>query len=486
MLKFDENYIDGAWVKSRGARRHDLINPAIESKIGEVWMGDALDADAAVAAARRALPTYSRWTVQDRAALLDRIAQCMEARAEALARAVSEEMGCPAWLAESAQIPLAIAHVRIAAEHARTFEFNRPMGSTMVRMVPIGVCALITPWNFPVSTITCKVAPALAVGCTMVLKPSEFSPISARLFAEILHEAGAPEGVFNLVFGDGETVGTAISSHPDVDMVSITGSTRAGVAVAQAAAPTIKRVHQELGGKSANVILPSADIKAAVTRGVKMLMINGGQGCSLPSRMLVPKAQMDLVREAVAEVAEAIQPSAPGGKGYIGPVVNASQFSRIQALIEKGVAEGATALIGGPGRPDGLETGFYVQPTVFADTTPDMTIVREEIFGPVLVLQAYDDVDEAIALANDTDYGLAAYVEAGDLEEAISVADRLVAGQVIVNSAAPDLAAPFGGVKHSGNGREYGPYGLEAFVEVKSIIGFDPEAAASSPLTIHA
>ena len=471
MRELNQNFIAGAWRTSASTQRVPVVSPVTEQPVATLTLGDAADVDAAVKAARQAFRSFSTWSREERVALLERIADGMEARSDEFAQALSDEIGCPPWLAAKAQVPLAIAHVRIAAEKLRDFEFERSNDTTCVKSVPIGVCGLISPWNFPISTITCKVAPALATGCTVVVKPSEFSPISARIFAEIVEAAGTPPGVFNLVYGRGEVVGDAISRHPDVDMVSITGSTRAGIAVAQAGALTVKRVHQELGGKSANIVTESADIADAVQRGVKLLMMNAGQGCSLPSRLLVPVSREADARQAVLDIAQDLQPAA-SGDGYIGPVVNEAQFESIQRYIQSGVDEGATPVIGGVGRPTGFDTGYFVQPTVFFDTTPDMRIVREEIFGPVLVVQTYTDIEDAIALANDTEYGLAAYVDAGSLEEARGIADRLVAGQVVLNGAGPDLTAPFGGVKQSGNGREYGAYGFEAFLEVKSYIGY--------------
>lgn len=438
MQNLTENYIDGQWVASGGSRTVDVINPATEQSIGQLTLGSAEDVDRAAQAAQRAFATWSLTSREERVALLERLLSEFDQRADELANAITEEMGAPPHLSTAAQ------------------------------------CGLITPWNVPASVIATKIVPALATGCTVVLKPSEYSPYSARLIAEMIHDAGYPAGVFNLVYGDGETVGNAISGHPSIDMVSITGSTRAGIAVAVNAAQTVKRVHQELGGKSANVILPSADIDDAVQRGVKFLMWNSGQGCSLPSRMIVPRAKLDVVKEAVRKVESEIQPGPVGSNAYLGPVVNKNQFDSIQKLIESGIAEGATVVIGGPGKPEGLSTGYYVRPTVFVDTTPDMRIVREEIFGPVLVIQTYDDVDEAVRLAEDTQYGLAAYVEAGTLEEAREIGLRLTAGQVYLNGAELDQAAPFGGFKQSGNGREWGPYAFEAFLEPKALLGYQP------------
>lgn len=465
-------YIDGQWVAPHGDRTVEVVNPATEAVSGRLALGDAEDVNRAVKAARQAFATYSLWSREDRVALFERIVAQTEARQADLAAAITEEMGAPDWLALDGQAKMALDHARIALDSLRTYAFDRPQGTTLVTLTPIGVCGLITPWNFPAGVVMCKVLPALATGCTVVLKPSEYTPYSARIIAEIMHDAGVPAGVFNLVFGDAPTVGDALSGHPDVDMVSITGSTRAGIAVAINAAGTVKRVHQELGGKSANIILPSADIDAAVQRGVKTLMMNSGQGCSLPSRMIVPNARMEEVKAAVGKAASQVQPGPAGSNAFMGPVVNKNQYDSIQAMIEAGVAEGATVVMGGPGKPEGLETGFYIKPTVFADTTPEMSIVRQEIFGPVLVIQGYDDVEQAVVLANDTEYGLAAYVEGGDLAEVRAIAARLPAGQVYLNGAAMDLTAPFGGFKQSGNGREWGPYAFEAFLETKAIVGY--------------
>lgn len=468
----DQFYIDGQWTAPLdGGVLTDVIDPRTEQPFGQVALGGAADVDHAALAARRAFPAFARTSREERIALLEALLARFEAREDELAGVIALEIGSPAWLAKGGHTAMAKAHIAVAIEALRTYEFDRTMGTTLIHHAPIGVAGLITPWNFPASTITCKLVPALATGCTVVLKPSEFTPFSAAMIAEMVHEAGYAPGVLNLVFGNGETVGNAISAHPEIDMVSITGSTRAGVAVAINAAPTVKRVHQELGGKSANVILPSADIGDAVQRGLKMLMMNAGQGCVLPSRMIVPKARMDEVKAAVLAIDAEIQPAGTADSGYMGPVVNRRQFDSIQALIQSGLDEGATALIGGVGRPDGLETGYYVRPTVFIDTRPDMRIVREEIFGPVLVVQAYDDVEQAVALAEDTPYGLGAYVEAGSIEEAREVGLRLSGGQVILNGAELDLTAPFGGFKQSGNGREWGPYAFEAFLETKALVG---------------
>jgi aldehyde dehydrogenase (NAD+) len=422
-------------------------------------LGSAAYVDRAVAAAKRAFASYSQTSVAERLDLLDSLIAAFEARADDLTDAVREEMGAPAWLAAGAQVPLGLAHLQVARDVLRDYRFAEPHGATLIEKVPIGVCAFITPWNWPINQISCKVAPALAVGCTMVLKPSEVAPFTGHIFAEICDAAGVPAGVFNLV-----------------DMVSFTGSTRAGVEVARAAAPTVKRVHQELGGKSANIILPSADLAAAVAGGVGAMMSNSGQSCNAPSRMLVPANRMEEAVEAARAAVAEQSVGAPSTNARLGPVVSEVQWTRIQSLIRKGIDEGARLVAGGPGRPDGLEQGYYVKPTVFADVRNDMAIAREEIFGPVLAMLPYDDVDAAVEIANDTVYGLAAYVQ-GDLDEARAVASRLRAGQVYLNYPEFDMGAPFGGFKQSGNGREWGAHAFGEFLEARAVLGYAPEEA---------
>ncbi|HTP65718.1 MAG TPA: aldehyde dehydrogenase family protein [Geobacteraceae bacterium] len=476
IMKF---YIDGQWVGPKGSRVCDVINPATEGVAGRMVMGEKEDVDCAVAAAWRAFDSYSRTSMEERLRLLQRIDACFQARIPDLASAITEEMGCPAWLVEKAQIPISAAHIKIAIEALKSYRFEENRGTTLIRREPIGVCGLITPWNWPVALIFTKVLPAIATGCTLVLKPSEYAPFSASITAEIMDAAGVPPGVFNLVNGDGPTVGAALSGHPDVDMLSITGSVRAGVDVARNAAATVKRVHQELGGKSPNIILADADLEKSVTSGVSFMMLNSGQSCSAPSRMLAPRSRMAEVIAIARSVAEATTVGPPDSGAYVGPVVNARQWDRVQGLIRKGIEEGATLVAGGPGRPAGLERGYYVRPTVFADVTNDMTIAREEIFGPVLVIIGYDDVEDAIRIANDTNYGLAAYVHAGSTEKAAAVGSRIRAGQVYLNGDIDllDPYIPFGGFKHSGNGREWGDFGFEAFLEVKSYLGRNPPQA---------
>lgn len=466
-------YIDGRWVDPVGGTVIDVVNPADASVAGKVAIGTAKDVDRAVAAARYAFDSFSRTSVRERADLLDAIIAAYQKRAGDIAEAVTAEMGAPAWLATGAQVPIGLAHLQVARQLLDDYAFSEARGATLLVKEPVGVCAFITPWNWPLNQIACKVAPAIAVGCTMVLKPSEVSPFTGHIFAEVMAEAGVPAGVFNLVHGDGPGVGAALSAHPDVDMVSFTGSTRAGVEIARAAAPTVKRVHQELGGKSANIVLPSADLQAAVSGGVAAMMVNSGQSCNAPSRMLVPAAAMEQAKAIAAETAAAQTVGTPASNARLGPVVSDVQWRKIQRLIEAGIEEGATLVAGGPGLPDGLSEGYYVRPTVFADVTNDMTVAREEIFGPVLTMLAYDDVEQAIAIANDTPYGLAAYVQ-GNLDEARSVASRLRAGQVYLNYPELDMTAPFGGYKQSGNGREWGAHAFGEFLEVKAVMGHSP------------
>ena len=395
-----------------------------------------------------------------------------------MADAITEEMGAPASLAQRAQAAMGLAHTQTAIGVLKSFKFVEDRGPTRLVKEPIGVCGMITPWNWPVNQIACKVAPALAVGCTMVLKPSEIAPFSAYIWAEILHAAGVPAGVFNLVNGDGPTVGAAISSHPEIDMVSFTGSTRAGIEVAKNAAPTVKRVAQELGGKSPNIILDDADFQSAVTGGVRSVMMNSGQSCNAPTRMLVPGARMDQVIAIAKAAAESTTVGDPKGNAQMGPVVSEVQFNKIQGLIQKGIDEGATLVTGGVGRPDGIDKGYFVKPTIFANVTNEMTIAKEEIFGPVVSIIGYDSVDEAVRVGNDTEYGLAAYVSGTDVTQLHAVASKLRAGQVSINGGGGDLMAPFGGYKMSGNGREWGDYGFHEFLETKAMLGFNPAQAA--------
>ena len=466
------NYIGGEWVASSGGALHDIVNPATERPIGRVSFGTAGDVDRAVGAARAAFADYSQWTVERRRDLLARIIEAYKARYDDLAAAITSELGAPAGFALKAQTGSGLGHLKAALAALETFEFEESVGRSKVLKEPIGVCGLITPWNWPINQISCKVAPALAAGCTMVLKPSEIAPVNAKIFAEILDAAGVPAGVFNLVQGDGPGVGAAMSAHPDIDMMSFTGSTRAGILVAKAAADTVKRVAQELGGKSANIILESAPLEEAVVSGVRTMVSNSGQSCNAPSRMLVPVNRYEEAVKIAAAAADQTVVGDPLAAGtHIGPVVSAAQFEKIQALIQKGIEEGARVAAGGPGKPAGLETGYYVRPTVFRDVDNDMTIAREEIFGPVLCMIPYATVDEAVGVANDTIYGLSGYVYAGTTEEAMAVARRLRTGMVHLNGAPNDNQAPFGGYRQSGNGREWGVYGIEDFLEIKAVMG---------------
>ena len=464
-LKF---YINGAWVDPATPKTLAVINPATEQAAGTISMGSAVDVDKAVLAARAAFASYSQTTVDERVALLERVIAEYQKRYGDMAAAITEEMGAPVVLAQKAQAAMGIGHLQSALGVLKHYAFSELRGTTLVAKEAIGVCGLITPWNWPVNQIACKVAPALAVGCTMVLKPSEIAPFSAQIWTEILHAAGVPAGVFNLVNGDGPTVGAAIASHPEVDMVSFTGSTRAGIEVARNAAPTVKRVHQELGGKSPNIILPDADFKRAVTNGVRGVMGNSGQSCNAPTRMLVPHSRMDEALAIAKAAAEATTVGAPDSGAALGPVISRTQWTKIQALIETGIQEGATLVAGGPGKPAGLETGYYVKPTILGHVNNQMTVAREEIFGPVLTILGYDTVDEAVVIANDTPYGLAAYVSGSDAEATRKVASRLRAGQVNLNSAGPDLMAPFGGFKQSGNTRDKSMECLAGYMQSKS------------------
>jgi aldehyde dehydrogenase (NAD+) len=476
-LKF---YIDGAWVDPVAPKTLDVINPADESVAGHISIGTAADVDKAVAAAKKAFATWSLTTREERLDIMGRIVAEYQKRYGDMADAITEEMGAPASLAQRAQAAMGVAHLQTAMAVLKDYKFDEDRGPTRIVKEPIGVCGFITPWNWPVNQIACKVAPALATGCTMVLKPSEVAPFSGQIFAEIMHAAGVPAGVFNLVNGDGPGVGAAISSHPDVDMVSFTGSTRAGIEVAKAAAPTVKRVAQELGGKSPNIILEDADFKSAVTGGIRSVMMNSGQSCNAPTRMLVPGKKMDEVISIAKEAAEAHTVGDPKGNSQMGPVVSEVQWNKIQGLIKKGIEEGATLVTGGPDRPDGLDKGYYVKPTVFANVTNDMTIAKEEIFGPVVAILGYETVDEAIKVGNDTEYGLAAYVSGTDQTKVREVASKLRAGQVSINGGGGDLMAPFGGYKMSGNGREWGDFAFTEFLEVKAMLGYAPKPAAAA------
>jgi len=466
-------YIDGKWVGPSGVRDFAVINPATEEPIATISLGGIADVDRAVAAAKHAFESYSETSPDLRLTLLRRIIEVYQSRIDEMADTISQEMGAPSSLARKAQAPAGLAHLLEIVKVLEHFKFEELKGSTLMRKEPIGVCGLITPWNWPMNQIVCKVAPALAAGCTMVLKPSEMAPLSAHFFAQILHDAAVPAGVFNLVNGDGPTVGAAIAAHSDVAMVSFTGSTRAGVAVATAAAPTVKRVTQELGGKSANIILDDADFENAVKQGVQECFRNTGQSCNAPTRMLVPRSKMAEAAATAKQTAEATKVGDPFAEGTsIGPLASKAQFDKVQRMIDKGVEEGAKLVAGGSGRPDGLTRGYFVKPTVFVDVRNDMTIAREEIFGPVLCIIPYENEEDAIRIANDTPYGLAGFVTSGSRERAGRVAKRIRSGNVHVNGARVDFGGCFGGYKQSGNGREWGEAGLEEFLELKAIFGY--------------
>ena len=470
-------YINGEWVQPSTDATLEVINPATEEPIDAIALGGPQDVDKAVAAAKAAFETYSQTSREERVALMERIIAAYSARMGDVAAVISQEMGAPMGLAKVAQAPAGLGHFMTTLEVLKTYEFEEDIGTSHIVREPAGVCGFITPWNWPINQIACKVAPALAAGCTMVLKPSEVAPFNAILFAEVMDEAGVPPGVFNLVNGDGPTVGVALSSHPDVDMMSFTGSTRAGIEVAKNAAPTVKRVAQELGGKSANIILDDANFQKVIARDVFGMCMNSGQSCNAPTRMLVPMSRMDEAAAIAKAAAGNVQVGDPNAEGTtIGPVVSEVQFNKIQGLIEKGIEEGAKLETGGPGRPDGLNQGYYVRPTVFSHVTNDMTIAREEIFGPVLSLIGYQDDEDAVRIANDTVYGLSGYISSGDPERARALARRIRTGNVHLNGASVDNKAPFGGYKQSGNGREWGTHGFEEFLEVKAIMGYSAAA----------
>ncbi|WP_413873407.1 aldehyde dehydrogenase family protein [Albidovulum sp.] len=469
-LKF---YIDGAWVVPHSKLTLDVIDPSTEEAYTSIAAGDREDVNAAVAAARRAFDAFSRTTRSERLALLRRILMAYEERYEDMAQAISFEMGAPITLARQSQARGGQAHLEVTIEALESYEFSLMRGSSKVIREPIGVCALITPWNWPINQIVAKVAPALAAGCTMVLKPSEVSPISGVIFAEIMHSAGVPKGVFNMINGTGPDVGQVMAGHPDVDMVSFTGSTRAGVIVAKVAADTVKRVSQELGGKSPNIILPDADFEAAVTRGVQKIMRNTGQSCDAPTRMLVPAARHDEALAIAKAVAETVVVGDPCSESVgMGPLASKAQYEKVRHLIKAGIAEGARLVTGGPERPDHLGRGYFVRPTIFGNVRPGMAIEREEIFGPVLCIIPYHDEEEAVRIGNNTEYGLAAYVSSEDREHARTIAARLRVGQVFINYAAGDLHVPFGGYKQSGNGREYSDWAISDFTELKAVVGY--------------
>lgn len=467
------HYIDGLWVRSAGSMVREVTNPATERPIAKVAMGSDMDVDRAVTAARKAFGAFGSSSRKERVELLERIMAVYKRRWNELASCVTAEVGAPITLAMGAQTDAGYRQISAAVDALKSFKFEYMLGNSRILREPIGVCGMITPWNWPLKQIAAKVAPALACGCTMVLKPSEVAPLNAVVFAEILHEAGVPPGVFNLVHGDGPGVGAALAAHPDIDCVSITGSTQAGIAVAKAAAGTIKRVTQELGGKSANVVLEDADFETAVSGGVLTMMNNSGQSCNAPSRMLVPSERLSEVKEIAARALASVivgDPESP--RTTMGPVVSERQWNRVEDYIEKGVKEGCETVVGGPGRPENLEIGYFVKPTVFVAPRRDVTVVAEEIFGPVLTILGYQDVDQAIEMANDSLYGLSAYVSSKSVKRASAVARRLRAGNVHINGKWGDRITPFGGYKQSGNGREGGAFGFEEFLETKAIMGY--------------
>jgi aldehyde dehydrogenase (NAD+) len=473
MTQRNKFYIDGQWVDPMSPKSRAVINPATEAAMYDIALGSAADVDKAVVAARRAFDSFSQTTREERVALLTRIVEVYKTRAKDLGAAISDEMGAPLGFAEKFQVGAGLGHIVATLDVLKNYEFEETIGSAMVVREPIGVVGMITPWNWPMNQITCKVAPALAAGCTMVLKPSEFTPSSALIFAEILHEAGVPPGVFNLINGLGLDVGAAMSEHEGIDMMSFTGSTRAGIDVAQRSAVTVKRVSQELGGKSPNIILDDADFSKAVAVGVGSVFMNSGQSCNAPTRMLVPQKRMDEVMAIAAAVAAKSKAGDPrAADTTMGPVVNETQWNKIQVLIQKGIDEGATVVAGGTGRPEGATKGFLVRPTIFGRVTNDMAIAREEVFGPVLVIIGYADDEDAIRMANDTPYGLAGYVSGADQDRVRAVARRLRAGNINLNGVPNERTAPFGGYKQSGNGREWGRFGMEEYLEVKAIAGF--------------
>jgi aldehyde dehydrogenase (NAD+) len=467
-------YIDGAWVDPVEPKELKVINPATEEVSGVISMGSSKDVDRAVAAARRAFDSYSRTAPAERLALMERILAAYKAHYDEIAQAISIEMGAPITLSKGSQTRIGVGHISAMIDVLKTFKFEEMRGTVRLIQEPVGVCALITPWNWPMNQVAAKVIPALAAGCTMVLKPSEYSPFSAIIWAKVMHEAGVPAGVFNLVNGDGQNVGAPLSSHREVDMVSFTGSTRAGTEVAKNAAASVKRVHQELGGKSPNVLLDDADFERAVKHSVLHVFQNSGQSCNAPTRMLVPKAKLAEVEAIARRVAESVITGDPASdKTTLGPLVSKVQFERVEGFIAKGIAEGAKVVIGGSGRPDGLAKGYFVKPTIFSNVRNDMTIAREEIFGPVLCILPYDSEEQAVHIANETPYGLAAYVWSQDNMRARRVGGQIRAGQVTLNGASGTMNTPFGGFKMSGNGREYGEFGLRDFLEVKAVIGVD-------------
>lgn len=476
MRDYMQFYIDGEWVDPVTPKSFDVIDPATEEVSGHINVGSEADVDKAVDAASKAFKTWSRTSKAERLAILNRIVEEFEKKVPELGEAITEEMGAPKWLADGTQAAIGVNHFKTAISVLEKFEFEEDRGTSRIAREPIGVCGFITPWNWPIHQICAKVAPALAVGCTVVLKPSEIAPYSGKIFADILDAAGVPAGVFNMVQGEGPVVGAALASHPKVDMISITGSTRAGVLVAEAAAKTVKRVHQELGGKSPNIILEDADLESALKGSVNGVMMNSGQSCRAPTRMLVPNKLMDQVCEIAKSAAEHWAPGDPKADSRMGPVISKAQWDKIQGQIKRGTEQGAKLVTGGEGRPEGLEHGYYVKPTIFCNVTNDMEIAREEIFGPVISIIGYDTEEQAIEIGNDTEYGLAGYVHSRDIDHAREVASHIRAGYISINNAGLDLNAPFGGYKQSGNGREFSDQAFGEFLEYKSLLGYTPAA----------
>ncbi len=473
MITLDKFYIDGDWVKPADPQLFDIINPASELVIGQVALGNETDVNRAVTAANRAFVTWSETSREERLSVLDRIIEIYESRLHEMAEAISTEMGAPMSMALDSQAPIGLTHFITSREALALYQFEAQQNNTMIYKEPIGTCGFITPWNWPMNQIACKVAPALACGCTVVLKPSELAPLSAQLFADILHQAGVPAGVFNMIYGDGPTVGAAMSAHPDIEMVSLTGSTRAGIEVSKNAAETVKRVALELGGKSPNIILDDTDMEKAVRDGVVECFRNTGQSCNAPTRMLVPASFHDRAVELAIEVAKNTVVGDPADEATdIGPLSNQGQFTKVNQMIQQAIDDGSELVVGGVGRPEGLESGFYAKPTVFANVTNDMMIAREEVFGPVIAIMPYNDLNEAIDIANDSPYGLASYVQSGNPDNAKLLARKLRAGNVFLNGNNFDPNAPFGGYKQSGNGREWGDFAFHDFLEIKGVVGF--------------
>lgn len=473
MISKTKFYINGEWVNPKIERSHEIINPATEEAIAIISLGSAEDVDLAVSAAKKAFESFQFSSLDERIALLEKICHGLMARMDEMSEAISMEMGAPMWLAKAAQAPSGFGHFSETLKILKNYAFEKKLGNTRIVREPIGVCGLITPWNWPINQIACKVAPALAVGCTMVLKPSELAPLDAMILAEIIHEAGVPKGVFNLVNGDGMGVGVPLSSHKDIDFVSFTGSTRAGIEIAKNAANSVKKVAQELGGKSPNIILEDADLEKAVKISVRICMTNSGQSCNAPTRLFVPKNRLEEVKEIAKSTAQSVEVAMPNDapKGAIGPLSNARQFEKVNSMIDAAIKEGNELICGGSGRTQGFDKGYFVRPTIFVSKTNDTMIAREEVFGPVLTIIPYNTEEEAINMANDSLYGLSAYIQ-GNHEHAKKVARKLRAGMVHINGVPTDGAAPFGGYKQSGNGREWGEFGIDEFTEVKAIMGF--------------